>query len=37
MLNGVGDSKTPLFFWSNAICIKAWLNFQSATTELIFF
>ena len=33
--NGVGDSKTPLFFWCNALCSKAWLNFPSATAELI--
>ena len=35
-LNGIGDSKTLLFFWSSALCKTAWLTFPSATTSLIF-
>ena len=35
-LSGIGDSKTPLFFWCSALHTTPWLNFPSATTALIF-
>ena len=35
-LGGIGDSKTPLFFWSSVLRTTAWLNFPSETTALIF-